>query len=193
MQNLLLAAGLGTRSAGKKLLLPYQNSTIIHHATEQSLLAGLSTVVVTGFRSEAVEDAIKDLACPALKVVRNVDYTLGQGSSTLIGARHLAAGESFFISLADMPLIEARHYRLLLEQIDKPLARPCFHHALGHPVYLDAAFLALIKAQKPPFAMHSLLKDYEIQLIHVDDQAYILDIDTLADYQALLQNREDHL
>ena len=55
MQNILLAAGLGKRSGGEKLLLPYKGQTIISHAVRQSLEAGLYTIVVTGFREEEIE------------------------------------------------------------------------------------------------------------------------------------------
>lgn len=186
MQNLLLAAGLGSRSEGKKLLFPYQGETLVHRSVRQSLLAGLYTVVVTGFRADAVQEAIKDLFCDDLLVVHNPEYEQGQGSSTRCGACHLSKTENFFISLSDMPLIEERHYRFLLQHSTAQAARPSYKGRLGHPVLLSSTFLEVIKNQNGPFTMRTLLASYPVQEIEVDDEAYILDIDTLQDYQTLL-------
>ncbi len=194
MQNILLAAGLGSRSDGKKLLLPYQGETLVHHAVRESLLAGLYTVVVTGFKTEEVNDAIKDLHCEKLCIVHNPDYLQGQGSSTRCGANHLKEGEHFFISLSDMPLIEARHYHLLSHFCAYDAVRPSCNGRLGHPVLLAPRFLSVIRNQKDPFTMRSLLASYEVHAIDVNERAYILDIDTMEEYQALLsstQPRED--
>ncbi len=188
MQNILLAAGLGSRSDGKKLLLPYQGETLVHHAVKESLLAGLYTVLVTGYRADEVKEAVKDLSCDNLMVVHNSEYAQGQGSSTRCGAYHLREGESFFISLSDMPLIEARHYRHLVQCATHSAARPSYKGKLGHPVLLGTTFLPIIRGQGGPFTMRSLLSRYEVQAIEVDEQAYVLDIDTLDEYQALLSS-----
>lgn len=187
MQNILLAAGLGSRSEGKKLLLPYQGETLVRHTVRQSLLAGLYTVVVTGYRAQEVEAQLTDLACDKLVITYNPDYEIGQGSSTQCGAFHLREDEDFFISLADMPLIESRHYEFLASQPYDLAARPLVGDKVGHPVMLRARFIERIRNQRLPFTMRELLSDYPMKKIGVDDPAYILDIDTLEDYDNLLK------
>ena len=143
MQNILLAAGLGKRSGGEKLLLPYKGQPIIAHAVEQSLLAGLYTIVVTGFRKSEIEQAIAHFSCPNLLVTYNENYSQGQGSSTLVGAKALREGEDFFISLSDMPLIKASHYRFLARAFTTAdVLRPLYKDQIGHPVLLRASFKA---------------------------------------------------
>jgi len=192
MQNLSLAAGLGMRSKGKKLLLPYKGTTIVAHAVEQSLMAGLKTVLVTGFRAEQVAQAVAHLACSQLQIVHNEHYRKGQGSSTICGASYLSHESPFFISLADMPLIESRHYLYLMEQAVEPVARPSYHGRLGHPVLLDPSFLAIIKSQKSSFTMRELLQKYPVQAIEVADEAYITDIDTLDAYHRLVESSQSY-
>ncbi|HKL59113.1 MAG TPA: nucleotidyltransferase family protein [Sphaerochaeta sp.] len=187
MQNILLAAGLGQRSGGEKLLLPYKGQPIIARAVEQSLLAGLYTIVVTGFRKEEVEQALKQLACPNLLVTHNKNFSQGQGSSTLVGAKALRDGEDFFISLADMPLIQASHYQNLARHFTSAEAlRPLYKGQIGHPVLLRSSFKAQILEQEVPFTMHSMLKDFHVEQCSVDDEAYIRDIDTIHAYTELL-------
>ncbi len=188
MQNILLAAGLGSRSEGKKLLLPYQGETLVHHAVKESLLAGLYTVLVTGYKADEVKEAVKDLYCDNLLVVHNSEYAQGQGSSTRCGSFYLREGESFFISLSDMPLIKARHYHHLVRCATHAAARPSYKGRLGHPVLLAPTFLSVIRDRNGPFTMRSLLSDYEVQAIEVDEEAYILDIDTLDEYHALISS-----
>ena len=187
MQNILLAAGLGERSEGKKLLLPYKNQSIIAHSVEQSLQAGLHTIVVTGFRNVEIEAELARFSNQDLIVTYNESYATGQGSSTLCGARLLNAGEDFFISLADMPLLEARHY-LYLSAAWKTAdgLRPVHQGRVGHPVLLKAFFKEIILQQEQTFTMRSLLSSYTIQKCSVDDEAYVYDIDTLHSYEQLL-------
>ncbi|MDC7229174.1 MAG: nucleotidyltransferase family protein [Sphaerochaetaceae bacterium] len=192
MQNLILAAGLGMRSKGKKLLLPYKGTTIVAHAVQQSLMAGLRTVLVTGFKADQVKQAVAHLACPQLQIVHNEHYRKGQGSSTICGASYLAQDSPFFISLADMPLIESRHYLYLIEQTSAPVSRPSYKGKLGHPVLLEASFLAIIRSQKSSFTMRGLLQEYHVQAIEVADEAYITDIDTLDAYHHLVDSSQSY-
>ncbi len=187
MQNILLAAGLGERSGGEKLLLPYKGQPIIAHAVEQSLLAGLHTIVVTGFRKAEVEHALKQFASPNLILTYNENYSLGQGASTLVGAKALRDGEDFFISLADMPLIKASHYHFLARHFTSSEAlRPLYKGQIGHPVLLRGSFKAQILGQAVPFSMHALLKDFHVEQCIVNDEAFVCDIDTIHAYAELL-------
>lgn len=189
MQNILLAAGLGTRSGGEKLLLPYKGQPIIAHSVEQSLEAGLHTVVVTGFRKTEIEQALKQFACQNLVLVHNAQYAQGQGSSTYVGAKALREDEDFFISLADMPLIKASHYLYLARNFTSSDAlRPLYRGHIGHPVLLRASFKAQILEQTIPFTMHALLQDFHVEQCSVDDEAYIRDIDTMHAYTELLMH-----
>ncbi len=189
MQNILLAAGLGKRSGGEKLLLPYRGQPIIAQAVEQSLLAGLYTIVVTGFRKAEIEQALQQFACPNLLVTYNGNYSQGQGSSTLVGAQALRDGEDFFISLADMPLIQATHYQYLARHFTSADAlRPLYKGQIGHPVLLRASFKAQILEQKVPFTMHGLLQEFHVEQCIVNDEAYVRDIDTIHAYAELLMH-----
>ncbi len=186
MQNLILAAGLASRSKGEKLLFPYKGTTIIAHAVSQSLQAGLKTIVVTGFQSEQIRQALSHISNPLLKIVHNEFFENGQGSSTICAAAYLDRSESFFISLADMPLIESHHYEFLMQRAKESVVRPSYKGRLGHPVLLDPSFIPIILAQDSSFTMRQLLKDYPVQAIDVSDQAYVFDIDTPEAYQYLL-------
>jgi molybdenum cofactor cytidylyltransferase len=187
MQNILLAAGLASRSNGEKLFLPWHGETILQHAVRTSLEAGLRTIVVTGFKRSQAEALLNSFSNRNLVLAYNPDYRLGQGSSTLCGANHLKDGEDFFISLADMPLIEARHYSFLTkEKGEEDALRPVVRGLPGHPVVLDAKLRKVILSQAPTFRMKDLLAVCNVKTCTVDDEAYVSDIDTIQAYETLL-------
>lgn len=188
MQNIILAAGLGSRSDGKKLLLPYKGEPIVTHAVRASLEAGLQTIVVTGHNHEAVHRLLDGLACSLLKIKYNDQYQKGQGSSTLCGVSQLDPTQSFFISLADMPFIESHHYQFLMNYTGHAVIRPQYEGRLGHPVMLEPAFIPIIQSQPVQFTMRSLLSNYPVHAVAVTDKAYILDIDTLQEYRMLINS-----
>jgi len=187
MQNILLAAGLASRSGGEKLFYPYQGHTIIHHSVAASLAAGLFTVVVTGHRAEEVASELLDLSSPSLLTVNNPHYARGQGSSTQAGVAALDGGLPFFISLADMPLIEAGHYRTLCDAYTGAPLRPRCGAKVGHPVLLPPSFIPLIAAQEGPFAMKELLASSPMEYLDTNEEAYVRDVDTASSYHALVK------
>ena len=186
MQNILLAAGLASRSDGEKLFYPYRGRTIIHHSVASSLEAGLFTVVVTGHRAAEVAGELADLASADLLIVNNPHYHHGQGSSTQVGVAALNGGLPFFISLSDMPLIEARHYRALADAYTGAPIRPRHRNTAGHPVLLPPSFIPIIAAHRLPFTMKELLACHAMEYLETAEEAYVRDVDTASSYQRLI-------
>ena len=188
MQNILLAAGMATRSDGEKLFYPWKTESVVAHAVRSSLEAGLFTIVVTGHRADEVNELILPFIGKNLLVVHNPDYASGQGSSTQVGALALKEDRPFFISLADMPLIEAHHYRTLAERFSGGVLRPRYQGKAGHPVLLDPSYIQLIQAQRIPFTMRALLSGYPIDYLDTEEEAFIRDVDSASSYQDLIES-----
>lgn len=187
-QNLLLAAGSGTRSGGEKLFWRFKDKPIIYHSVANSLAAQMPTTLVLGYRADEIRVLITDLLSdPLLKIVINEHFERGQGSSTKVGAKELDRTKRFFISLGDMPLIEPKHYHFLA-QFSEAVVRPVYNGTIGHPVLHDPLFIDKILLQPDSFTVRELLSTYEVKKIAVDDSAYIRDIDTLQNYHSLLRD-----
>ncbi len=188
IQTILVAAGLASRSGGTKLLLPYKGRPLIYHSLAASLEAGLPTTVVTGYRSAEIEEAIAPLHSDLVTVVHNSQYRLGQGSSVRAGVAALEHPSPFFIALADMPTLGAKHYRTLATAFAGGVLRPRCRGQVGHPVLLEASFIPIILQQKGAFRMQELLAPYPLSYYDSDDEAYIRDVDTLASYHRLIDS-----
>ncbi|MDD7200288.1 MAG: nucleotidyltransferase family protein [Sphaerochaetaceae bacterium] len=186
MYAIILAAGLASRAGGEKLFWKTEGKSLVVHAVEAAVGAGLPTIVVTGFQGERVESL---LAChPDITIVRNERYESGQLSSIQAGVRALPHAEDFFIALADMPLIRSRHYLELAGAWDRRTdgIRPMVGGLVGHPVLVKASLIPAILAAGAGLRMKDVLASFVIARKESGDRSYITDVDTLSSYQALL-------
>ncbi len=200
MHTIVLAAGMSKRMDGRqKLVLPWGTGTVIGHTVHEALCAMDGTgsvVVVTGCDEEPVTDALMPLVHRQSKglygntqllFAHNAQYELGQFSSTLTGLWAIG-DEPFFITLGDLPLVSATHYRALaplLKGYDavRPMCDGMFGHPVLHAAHLRREILAL-----PPEkgqSMRNILTHKNTYAPDDGDIAWISDIDTPQAYEAL--------
>src|SRR2546422_11447770 len=87
---IVLAAGLSRRMGKSKLLLAYGGTTVLRHATEHVLDAGIhDVVVVVGPEHGATARALEGLP---VRLAVNPTPEAGQGSSVGDGVRAMGAG-----------------------------------------------------------------------------------------------------
>lgn len=197
MNIVLLAAGLSQRM-GKvnKLLLPYEDGTMVNHCA-MTALKYLETlkekshlIIVTGYRRQSTEKALKPCkdfiektdAPIELIIVNNPDYRKGQFSSTQVGISQVGDNENFFISLADMPLIKKEHYIKIANQLKTHDAvRPFVKSQPGHPVYFNARVKDAILNAAVTSKVSDILKNFDTLEYKMNDLGIIRDVDTIAD------------
>ena len=209
MDIIMLAAGTSSRMGKKnKTLLPYNGMPLVAHCCLQALdfLQQYSSetdesctlIVVTGYKRRSVEKALesckvfveKTSSPIRLLIVNNADYRKGQFSSTKVGTAEVSENSPFFISLADMPLVTAEHYRKLVPLLgDHDAVRPFYENkedkVPGHPVL--HAFSLKEKLLKCPdsWTVSKVLKVSDTFEPSFDDPSWVQDIDKPQDYQIL--------
>ena len=113
---ILLAAGQSKRMSGEnKLTKKIQGIPLIKHSIKNILDSSVSElIIVLGYEKEIVQhfvDKNKKIKC-----VFNEDFEKGIASSIKVGLSHLSEKtDSFFISLADMPLVNKKIYNQLIQ------------------------------------------------------------------------------
>ncbi len=202
MDIVMLAAGLSKRM-GKtnKLLIPYNNNTMVCHSAMtalkylETLNSNCRMIIVTGYRSSSTEKALKPCrlfientkAPIELIVIKNPDYRNGQFTSTKVGVSQVKDGENFFICLADMPLINAEHYKTTSGYLkNHDAVRPVVNKIPGHPVYLASRMKKIILSAKSINSVSEILGKYDLFEYETDDNALIADIDTQSDISRFL-------
>lgn len=191
----LLAAGASSRMGQPKQLLPYQGRTLLRHAAETALATGCQPVVlVTGAVHEPLAQGVRGLP---LLIAHNPEWATGMGSSIRAGLK--AALEkapqppaAVLIMLCDQPLVTPALLLDLIEQqhlTQAPVVAAAYGDTLGVPAVFGAATFAALQQLRGAEGARKLIAAYEPAVGSVPFPGGIFDVDTPAQYAALLQAR----
>jgi molybdenum cofactor cytidylyltransferase len=194
---IVLAAGESTRMGTPKALLPDASGRpFVARLVRTFRAAGIDeVVVVTGASHEAVVTALNDDGLPVMpRVARNSDPSRGQLSSLWTGldaVQHLAL-EAILMTPVDVPMVTEETVRAVVDawrQRRPPIARPVMGHRHGHPVLFDRMVFAKLRRAPLAEGAKAVVHGHERELlnIEVDDEGCLTDVDTPADYNALLE------
>jgi molybdenum cofactor cytidylyltransferase len=150
--GLVLAAGLGGRFGGGKLVAPFAGEALVRWPVRALLSGGVDEVhVVVWPEGEPVPAALEGL--PA-RVRRHAGAAGGMGSSLAAGVVSLGSGTSaVLVALGDQPTIAPSVVAALVarwRQADATgraaIVVPVYRGERGHPVLFDAAVLPELRA-----------------------------------------------
>ena len=207
MNIIMLAAGTSSRMGNiNKMLLDYNGLPMVTHCClkalefleEYSLQTNTKSrlVVVTGYRRQSTEKALN--ACKQfieqtkglldMVVINNPNYQKGQFTSAKTGLAQILENQPFFISLADMPLISANHYKALVPLLkDYDAVRPFYNKEPGHPVLHSYSIKETVLSKADDFAMNKLMKNIKVLEKDFDDSSWTFDVDNPQNYLSLIQ------
>lgn len=187
---LILAAGFSRRMGQFKPLLKINGETIIDHLISTFSKSRTEIFVVTGYRRQELMASVK---VPEVTFVENPDYAHGMFTSVQAGVHSLKSGhKAFFVMPVDIPLVKVSSIRSLIntyrENPDK-IIYPVFHAKRGHPPLIPITLAPAIVRSQPSGTLRDVLRVHENLAIEVDvnDENIVLDMNTTADYQALLK------
>lgn len=177
-----------------KLLLKFNTSTIVEQAYNAlSKSAVYEIIVVTGRDAEAVSELLSIRNQDS--IVHNPDFRLGLTTSIQKGVVK-ADSDAFMLCLADMPLLCADHYDLLLAEFKSSfvadpwaILAPLVNGKRGNPVIFSKAHKPAILAHTEMNGCRSLINHNLNHFIryNTEDHAFLSDIDTAEDYSLLNQ------
>ena len=192
---IVLAAGRSTRMGRPKALLPLGgNETFLSRIVRTLHDADVDdVVVVVGHEFEPV---IADFGQrdAAARFVINHEYDSGQLSSVLAGLRVIdrPGVAAALLTLVDVPLVKSSTIRAVVNHYRRtraPIVRPVRAGRHGHPVLIDRTLFEDLRAADPQRGAKAVVRahasaagDLDIQ----DDEGAFRDIDTPAEYEALL-------
>ncbi|SHI89136.1 molybdenum cofactor cytidylyltransferase [Hymenobacter daecheongensis DSM 21074] len=193
---LLLAAGSSSRLGQPKQLLPYAGQTLLRRAAETAVAAagGGPVVVVTGALHESL---LPELAGLPLAVVRCPEWERGMGASLKAGLAALeAAGPllSITVLLCDQPHITPALLRQLRDThaaTGRPIVATEYAGTRGVPVLFGAVVLPLLRALADEAGAAQLLRQHPRLVAAVPFAGAAVDVDTPAQYAALLATEPD--
>ena len=187
---LLLAAGASTRMGRPKQLLAYHGRTLLRHAAETAVATGCAPIVlVTGALHEALVAEVADLP---IQAVHNPDWETGMASSIRAGLAAVAGTKptAVLIMLSDQPLVTPELLRQLVAQqlqTQAPIVAAAYGDTLGVPAVFGQALLPELLMLQGQAGANRLIGSLGAAVGRVPFPAGLLDVDTLAQYAALLQ------
>jgi molybdenum cofactor cytidylyltransferase len=193
---IILAAGESTRMGRPKALLPDpEGRPFVARLVRTFVAAGLEEIViVTGALHSTIAEAMRVDAPPRLPVcVRNPDPSRGQLSSLWVGMDAVVrpAVEGILVTPVDIPMIRERTIRQVVETwaaARPPIVRPAVGERHGHPVLFDRALFEGLRHAPLAEGARAVLRAHADRLVNVavDDEGCLADVDTPADYEALI-------
>jgi molybdenum cofactor cytidylyltransferase len=194
---IVLAAGDSTRMGTTKALLPDASGRpFVARLVRTFRAAGIDeVVVVTGASHDAVVTALDDDDLRITpRVARNSDPSRGQLSSLWAGLdalQHLPL-EAVLMTPVDVPTVKEQTVRAVIDawrERHSPIARPVMGERHGHPVLFDRRVFAELRGAPLAEGAKAVVHGHEQQLLNVevDDEGCLTDVDTPADYSALLE------
>lgn len=189
---LVLAAGSSQRLGRPKQLLPYRGTTLLDATLNVARSCGLDQVMVTLGGAGADVRATVDLS--NIDVVDNPDFGAGCGSSIAAAVDVLdERTDGIVLLLGDQPGVSAATVRRLVDEATgSPLGVCRYTDALGHPFWFGREVFSELRALHGDKAVWKLLESGRYPVIEVDALGNVpLDVDTWADYEALLARDAD--
>jgi len=193
---IILAAGDSRRMGTPKALLPDPDGRpFVARLVRSFSAAGIDEiVVVTGVMHAAIVDAIATDSPPARPLcVRNPDPSRGQLSSLWTGLEAAIRSdiEGVLVTPVDIPMIRTATIRQVVDawvRTHAPIVRPVVGERHGHPVLFDrVTFDALREAPLTEGARVVVHANADrVVNVAVDDEGCLVDIDTPADYEAVI-------
>lgn len=186
---IVLAAGKSTRmGADNKLLLTFNDKTMVSHVIDQLMASNLDDIiVVTGHEYEMVTAGITQ----PVKFTHNADYDMGLSASIKAGMAALHQDcDGVMICLGDMPYISADHYnRLIAEFKTGNIIAPTRHGKIGNPIIFSKEFFPDFDTLQGDKGARKLLQKYQDEVISVDleTDAILHDIDTPDSYNQIME------
>ena len=186
IKKIILAAG-SSRRYGKtnKLVQIFQDKPIIRHVIDVLLEENepKDLLVVVGYEKSKIIDLINN---PKIKIVNNIDYKRGIGTSISCAMRHIEDYiQGVMIIPADMPFISKVDLQNLenkfIELNSTKVVFPKYENSLGNPVILPKSYFDILKNLKADEGARSHIKNKEYVTVNAGIGT-TLDIDTKEEF-----------
>lgn len=186
--GLILAAGGSKRIGQPKQLLDWKGQPFVRVVAQTALSSGLHPVyVVTGAHAEQVEEALAGLD---VKIIRNLQWAEGQSTSLKAGIKNLSPETQAVVTmLVDQPHIPPPLIEGLVEAhatLISPIVTTMVEHRRGNPVLFNRITFDDLLEIDGDVGGRKIFSRYKVHYVPWLDARIGLDVDTLEDYQRLL-------
>ncbi len=193
---IVLAAGRSTRMGISKVLLPWENETVIQQIVKMLNETSINRIVViTGSETAIIYHLIKE---DNITIIYNPSFELKDMINSIkIGLSYLYRHSdndkvrASFIFLGDMPAVTKNVIKAMINQYHNAQGRiivPRYNRRGGHPILIDRIYwqkiINMVDGKNLREFMNS--PDVLVDYLDVDSDGILEDMDTSSDYQKLI-------
>jgi molybdenum cofactor cytidylyltransferase len=183
--GIILAGGYSSRANTNKMLLEIDSIPIIGHVIHAMQPICQKIIVVTGHYHNEIDAAVSHYT--NVEIVQNQRYDLGMFSSVIAGVTK--TDSDFFLVPGDYPMIQTSTYKLLLENIGE-IRVPTYQGRRGHPIFIEKVLIEELLSESMESNLKIFRDRHSVQYIETEDIGILQDIDTIEDYDEILQKKE---
>lgn len=180
--GVLLAAGVGSRFGGEKLLAPLPGGAVASLAARALLPAVDRAVAVVRPGDTTLARLLEG---EGLEVLTFEGAARGMGASLAFGVASEPNADGWVVALADMPFVRPETVAAVAWELRSgaPIVVPVFHGRRGHPVGFSRAFFDELVGLDGDEGGRSILLRHAAQVIAMerDDDGATKDVDRRED------------
>ena len=188
---IILAAGSSSRLGRAKQLLLYTGKTLLKHAVDAAVNAGVGPVfVVTGANEKEILSQIEN---EQVIVVENKNRMEGMASSIKAGItallQHYHEAENVILMVCDQPYADEHLLVSLVHTKSasgKLIAACSYNDTFGVPALFDKSFFPELMTLKGEEGGKKILLKHLSSVASIPFEAGVVDIDTMQDYEVLV-------
>jgi molybdenum cofactor cytidylyltransferase len=184
----VLAAGLGRRMGGAKMLANFAGKPMLVATVENIMASGVDEViVVTGHDAGKVEEALRPFA---VRLVHNPDYESGMASSLRIGVEAAKHADAVVVCLGDMPKVKANIIDRMIAAFNpiehRSIVVPTHQGQFGNPVLWGAEHFERLTSMQGDKGARNLIAGLKSEATEIEaDIGVLMDADTPEELAAL--------
>jgi len=185
--GLVLAAGSSNRLGQPKQLLPFRGTTLLGATLDVARTCAFDQLLVTV--GGAATDVRAAVDFGDAQLVDNPDFTTGCGSSISAAIAHVdSASDGIVLMLGDQPGVSAQTVRRLIAEGGTSQVAVCrYADGRGHPFWFARSVFDDLRALHGDKAVWKVLESGRYSVTEVAIETSVpIDVDTWADYEALL-------
>lgn len=187
--GIILAAGESKRLGGKiKQLLPWQGKSLINFIIQTVGECNLSPIYI--ILGANVDQISPEIDISKVKIITNNKWVEGKGTSISLGIKSLPEQvNAAFIFVVDQPYLNTKLMKGLLDVYDLKKAdiiAPYVHGIQSNPVLFNRSVFPELMKLKGEEGGRKVFKHYHLEKLEWDDEKVLWDIDTLADYEKII-------